>query len=194
MIRNVQREQQVHRFKAKTLISLCTNETTQTTVFSIDSKNFLTWRQPMQPVFHNNINRFMYFPQKRHLQCFLFRIKSNTYVYVMILLTQEVEHNKLFRQLSVEFDAFRTFHPSLHEFIVKIIFKLKWFQWCFLLSMKVILGKHNRNITSANCVIFIIYFRFFLNLLISIKYLKTIHIFTNNLQVLQLLNILYISC
>ena len=67
----------------------------------------------------------MYFPQKRHLQCFLFRIKSNTYVYVMILLTQEVEHNKLFRQLSVEFDAFRTFHPSLHEFIVKIIFKLK---------------------------------------------------------------------
>ena len=53
------------------------------------------------------------------------RIKSNTYVYVMILLTQEVEHNKLFRQLSVEFDAFRTFHPSLHEFIVKIIFKLK---------------------------------------------------------------------
>ena len=42
MIRNVQREQQVHRFKAKTLISLCTNETTQTTIFSIDSKNFLT--------------------------------------------------------------------------------------------------------------------------------------------------------
>ena len=38
---NLQREQPVYRFKAKTLISLSTNETTQTTIFSIDNKNVL---------------------------------------------------------------------------------------------------------------------------------------------------------
>ena len=38
----LQREQQVFRFKAKTLISLRTNETTQMTIFSIDNKNALT--------------------------------------------------------------------------------------------------------------------------------------------------------
>ena len=38
----LQREQPVCRFKAKTLISLRRNETTQTTVFSIDNKNALT--------------------------------------------------------------------------------------------------------------------------------------------------------
>ena len=38
----LQREQPVHRFKRKTLISLCTNETTQATIFSIDNKNVLT--------------------------------------------------------------------------------------------------------------------------------------------------------
>ena len=32
-IYNLQREQPVYRFKAKTLISLSTNETTQTTIF-----------------------------------------------------------------------------------------------------------------------------------------------------------------
>ena len=57
----------------------------------------------MQPVFYNNINRFMNFPQQRHLQCILFRIRSHTYVYLIILLTQDEEHNQLFRQLSVEF-------------------------------------------------------------------------------------------
>ena len=40
-IYNLQREQPVHRFKAKTMISLCTNETTETTNFLIDRKNFL---------------------------------------------------------------------------------------------------------------------------------------------------------
>ena len=40
-IYNLQREQPVDRFKARTLISLCTNETIQTTIFSIDSKNIL---------------------------------------------------------------------------------------------------------------------------------------------------------
>ena len=37
-----QREQPAYRFKVKTLISPCTNETTQTTMLSIDSKNVLT--------------------------------------------------------------------------------------------------------------------------------------------------------
>ena len=37
----LQHEQPVCRFKAKTLISLRTNETTQTTIFPIDSKNAL---------------------------------------------------------------------------------------------------------------------------------------------------------
>ena len=43
-IYNLQREQPVYRFKAKTLISLCRNETTQTTIFSIDNKNVLTFK------------------------------------------------------------------------------------------------------------------------------------------------------
>ena len=38
----LQREQPVCRFKARTFISLRTNETTQTTIFSIDNKNALT--------------------------------------------------------------------------------------------------------------------------------------------------------
>ena len=37
----LQREQPIYRFKAKTLISLCTNETTEITIFSIDNKNVL---------------------------------------------------------------------------------------------------------------------------------------------------------
>ena len=45
----------------------------------------------------------MYFPQQRHLQCFLFRIRSHNYVYLIILVTQEEERNQLFHQLSVEF-------------------------------------------------------------------------------------------
>ena len=42
MICRLQREQPVCRFKAKPLISLRINETTQTTTFSIGSKNALT--------------------------------------------------------------------------------------------------------------------------------------------------------
>ena len=41
MICKLQLEQPVYRFKAKTLISICTNETTQTTISSIDNKNVL---------------------------------------------------------------------------------------------------------------------------------------------------------
>ena len=57
----LQREQPVCRFKAKTLISLRTNETTQTTIFSIGKKNAFTLKTTLQPVFHNNINRFLNF-------------------------------------------------------------------------------------------------------------------------------------
>ena len=45
----------------------------------------------------------MNFPQQRHLQCLLFRVRSHNYVYLMILLTKEEEHNQFFRQVSAEF-------------------------------------------------------------------------------------------
>lgn len=59
----IQCQQWIHRFKTKTLVSLYTNETTQTTNFSIDHKNGWHKRQLRQPVFCNSINRFMYFLQ-----------------------------------------------------------------------------------------------------------------------------------
>ena len=40
----LQRELLVYRFKAKTLILLCTNEKTQTTIVSIDNKNVSTFK------------------------------------------------------------------------------------------------------------------------------------------------------
>ena len=40
-IYNLQREQRVYRFMLETLISMSINETTQTTIFSIDNKNVL---------------------------------------------------------------------------------------------------------------------------------------------------------
>ena len=40
-IYNLQREQRVYRFMVETLISMSINETTQTTIFSIDNKNVL---------------------------------------------------------------------------------------------------------------------------------------------------------
>ena len=75
-IYNLQCQQPVHRFKTKTVISLCTNETTQTTIFSIDNENVLNKRQPIQSVFQNNIDKFIYFPQLRHLQLVLFRLSD----------------------------------------------------------------------------------------------------------------------
>ena len=41
-IYNLQCQQPVHGFRVKTLISLSPNETTQATIFWIDSKNILT--------------------------------------------------------------------------------------------------------------------------------------------------------
>ena len=43
----------------------------------------------------------MYFLQQRPLQRYLFRIRSHNYVYLILLLKQEEEHNQLFRQLSL---------------------------------------------------------------------------------------------
>ena len=60
----LQREQPVYRFKAKTLASLCTNETTQTIIFLIDQNNILSLKTTIATIFYNNINRFMHFPNK----------------------------------------------------------------------------------------------------------------------------------
>ena len=54
-------------------------------------------------VFHNNINRFMYFSQKRQVHRFLCRISTHNYVYLITLLILEEEHNQLYRHPSVEF-------------------------------------------------------------------------------------------
>ena len=43
-IYKLQTEQPVYRFKAKTLISLWRNETTQATIFPIDNKNVLIFK------------------------------------------------------------------------------------------------------------------------------------------------------
>ena len=70
--------------------------------FRLTTKMFRHSRQPIQPVFHNNINRFMYFPQQRLLQCFLFRIRSHICLLNNTTNTKK-EHIQLFRQLGVEF-------------------------------------------------------------------------------------------
>ena len=49
----------------------------------------------MQPVFHNNTSRFMYFPQQRHVYLMKKSLQRPP--------TQEEEYNQFFRHLSVEF-------------------------------------------------------------------------------------------
>ena len=75
----------------------------------------LRQRQPIQPFFHDNSNRFLCFLQQRHLQCFLFRIRSHN-VCLIIILSQEEEHSQRFRQLSVEFSIHfvRFIHPCMN--------------------------------------------------------------------------------
>ena len=68
----LQREQPVYRFKEKTLISLCTHETTQKTVFFIDNKNALTLNKTYATSFHKIMDRFMYLPQQRHVYLIMF--------------------------------------------------------------------------------------------------------------------------
>ena len=45
----------------------------------------------------------MYFSQKRQVHCFLCRISTHNYVYLITLLILQEEHNQLCRHLSVEF-------------------------------------------------------------------------------------------
>ena len=98
----------------------------------------LRQRQPIQLFFHDNINRFMYFLQQRHLQCFLFRILAMLYVQNKIIqlclldnnITQEEEHNQGFRQLSAEFliHFVHFIHPYMNPlpcFIQSFILYLK---------------------------------------------------------------------
>ena len=116
----LQREQPVYIFTAKTLISLCTNETTQTTIFSIDI--------PIQSAFYNNISRFMYFPQQRLLQCFLFRIRSHTCLLNNTTNTRRRTQSTLSPtecRIFGTYDPFRTFHPSLHESVALSLTILK---------------------------------------------------------------------
>ena len=92
--------------------------------FRLITRMFWHSRQPIQPVFHNNINRFMYFPQQRLLQCFLFRIRSH------ICLLHNTTNTRRITQSTLQptecrifgmFDPFRTFHPSLHESVALMI-------------------------------------------------------------------------
>ena len=112
----LQGEKPVYRFKTKPLISFCRNETTQVTIFSIDNKNVLTFKRTYIPVFHNNINIFMYFPQQRLLQCFLFRIRSHICLLNNATNTRRTQSTlpPTECKICVTFDPFRTFHPSLH--------------------------------------------------------------------------------
>ena len=60
-ISRLQREQPVCWFKAKTLISLRMNETTQRTTFSIDTTKMFDIKANLYNVFHNSITRFLNF-------------------------------------------------------------------------------------------------------------------------------------
>ena len=71
---SLQRQQPIRFHCAKTLISLCTDETTQTTIFSIETQMFKVFWQPIQPVFCNNIKRFT------TLFVQIFRLRAYNYV------------------------------------------------------------------------------------------------------------------
>ena len=62
----IQYQQPVHCLKMETLMSRCTTETTETTIFWSTTRMSWQWmlKQPIQPFFHDNINRFMYFLQQ----------------------------------------------------------------------------------------------------------------------------------
>ena len=88
--------------------------------FRLTTRMFRQWilrqRQPIQPFSQYSINRIMYFLQQRQLQCFLFRIRSYNYVYLIIILTQEEEHDQRFLQLSVEFSIH--FVHFIHSYMI----------------------------------------------------------------------------
>ena len=89
--------------------------------FWLTTTMFWHKRQPIQPAFRNNINRFMYSPRKRHSQHFLFILRAHSYVYLIIndntntiRRTQSTYSLTRYRIFST-FDTFCTFHPSLHR-------------------------------------------------------------------------------
>ena len=69
-------------------------------------------RQPIQPVFDNIINRFMYSPQQRH---------NNT----KTIRKAQSPLSPTECWIYSTFDPFRTFHLFLHESIVS----RRWFRW-----------------------------------------------------------------
>ena len=106
------------------------------------SNHFFDWQQKYFGIKGNLYNQFFIiastdsftFPQQRHLQCFSFIEKSHNYVYLVMPLTQEEEHNQSTfspnecRILST-FNPFRTFHRSLHE---SVAYKIKYILSFFL--------------------------------------------------------------
>ena len=90
--------------------------------FRLTTRMFWHPRQPIEPVFHNNINRFMYFLQQRLLQCFLFRIRSHICLFNNTTNTRRRIQSTLPPtecRVFGTFDPFCTFHPSLHESVVR---------------------------------------------------------------------------
>ena len=92
--------------------------------FRLITRMFWHSRQPIQPVFHNNINRFMYFPQQRLLQCFLFRIRSHIcWLNNTTNTTRRTQSTRPPTECRIfsTFDPYRTFHPSLHESVAVLV-------------------------------------------------------------------------
>ena len=85
----------------------------------VQMKQYKQHKQPTQPVFHNNINGFMYFSQQRLLQYFLLSKRShmcllNTTTNTIRRWTQSTLSPSKYRIFGT-FDPFHKFHPSVHE-------------------------------------------------------------------------------
>ena len=116
-IYNLQREQPVHRFKAKTLISLSTNETTKTTIFPIDNKNVLplktthttsfSWQDQQIYVLSAAKTFAIFFVQNKVTKLYL--LNNNTKTRRRTQSTLSPTECRSFGK----FDPFRIFHPSL---------------------------------------------------------------------------------
>ena len=121
--RRLQREQPVYRLKEKLWFHCTEMKQLKQLFFWLISRMFWHSIQPIQPVFHNNINRFMYFPQERLLQCFVFRIRSHICLLNGTTNTRRTTQSTLPPtecRIFGTFDPFRTFHPSLHESVAFI--------------------------------------------------------------------------
>ena len=98
-IYNLQRQKPIWFHCAKTLISLCTNETTETTIFSIETNLF--WQECLK-CFDNPYNRF-----------FAYLIINDTVIWTQstLSLTFAITGCRMYCM----FDPFPTYHPSLDE-------------------------------------------------------------------------------